>query len=696
MHQRDGKPQDALASTVDLLVPPELISTTECAIKHRVMPGPDGKPVKWLIDRTPYMRGIQDASDIPFVRVVAVKGPARSGKTVGAENRALKHWIYGPSVNVLWYMQSREDVEDYVEERVEWMLEAHEQVNAKVNWTARRASRNRKRIGGTLARWLAATKGTTRGKAAPLIVADEIDAYPKAVRKSILTRLINRQREFGAGALAYICSHPDEGPDSGIDAVLRDCLEHFWYWDCLDCGRPSSPNPGAEYRMQWNVPELLGLYGDLGRKELLERVAVEAALICPHCQHKVADAERGIMNQTGRWLQTHQTFAEDWSVVGEPQVAEYMGFSIHGFMSPFIETGKLAAEWISGKLEADLTGDETALKEVVVKSMGETFIGADAAKQIEDWKVVERRLKEEPYLLGTVPWDQGARFLTAFVDPQVDRFEVRVIAWSPNRESWLVDAFAIKQPPADPVTGKTAFENLSPFTRIHDWKVLEDAVLRQTYPLAGAEHKHLPIARMVVDTGGGDETTVNARKWAAGIHSRKKDPVPMWRVLLTKGGASKKGELYGKPVKREYDDQGKPLASAVWERVPNVHDLKGIIALRMKIEVPGPGKMHFPTNLQARYARELCAEQLTNGDWLKSQYRFNETWDGWVACEVARESLQPEREVNGKPINWEAAPPIWAKPFEIGKERGIDANSRRRPSYYDRLRKLNKRAAAGE
>lgn len=631
------------------------------------------------------------------MRVVAVKGPARSGKTVAAENRALKHWIYGPSVNVLWYMQSNADVEDYVEERVEWMLHAHEQVDAKIKWNDRRNSRNRKRIGGTLARWLAATKGTTRGKAAPLIIADEIDGYTKAVRRSILTRLINRQREFGSGALAYICSHPDEGPAEGIDAVLRDSTCHLWWWQCQSCGEASSPSPEAESRMNWNVPTLMAASQELERGALLDKVEAEAGLACPHCGHQVKDApagyqgsERDLMNRSGRWLQSHQTMDKFGAVEGVAAIAEYMGFSIHGFMSPFVTIGGLAREWAAAKLEADLTGNETGLKEVVVKSLGETFIGTDLAKQVENFTVVERRLKEgQPYLLKTVP--AGCQFLTAFIDIQGDRFEVRVIGWSTGRESWLIDAFSIKQPPPDPETGRAAFDNLDPFHRLNDWQVLEDSVLRQTYPLADDPSRHLPIARIVVDTGGGDETTVNARRWAAGVIGRKKDPVPSWRLLLTKGASSKKSELYGKPRKVEYDDEGKPLPAAVWERTVNVHDLKGIIAVRMKVDVPGPGRMHLPLDLKQRYARELCAERLINGDWIRF-HRANETWDAWVACEVARETLQPER----LGINFEAAPPIWAKPFQIGKERGIDTNTRKRPTYYERLRKMNADAQPGE
>lgn len=675
---------DALRDSLSLALPPELISTTQCAIDHRYISAPDGSKTKWSLELTPYAEGIQDACDIPFVRIVAVKGPARSGKTVAAENLAFKHWMFGPSVNVLWYMQSNDDIDDYIEERVEWMLSEHEVINAKIKWNDRRNARRRKRIGGRMARWLAATKGTTRGKAAPLIIADEIDGYIRAVRKSILTRLINRQREFGVAALAYLCSHPDEGPTEGIDAVLRGTTQHFWWWQCPDCGKASSPSPGTEHHMTWNVAEIMANNADLERAALIDKVEAEAALVCPHCQYEIQDDPRGFkfterfqMNQTARWVQPQQYMDDHGAVIGEAIVAEQMGFSIHGFMSPFVTIGGLAREWATAKIESDFTGDETGLKEVVVKSLGETFFGSDAEKQIEDYTIVDKRLKEGGgYKQKTVP--AGCQFLTAFVDIQGDRFEVRVIGWSVGRESWLIDAFPIKQAPG--------FDTIDPFHKLADWSVLEDAVLRQSYPLEDQPHLHLPIARVVIDTGGGDETTVNARRWASSVIGRKKDPVEKYRLLLTKGAASKTAEIYGKPKQFEMDDQGKPLPWAPWERSINVHELKDIIALRMKVEEPGPGRMHLPLDLKPRYTRELCAEQRVNGAWLKT-YRFNETWDAWVACEVARETLQPEREG----IDWVNRPPIWAKPFQPGKEKGIDTNTRKRASYWERLRKLNKR-----
>lgn len=698
-HEHDASAVDAFASQLELARPAELVSTTECAIKHRKLPGPAGGSVDWTPDLTPYVVGIQDTCDIPQVNVVGVKGPARSGKTVAAENLCTKNWIYGPSRDVLWYMQSRDDLNDYVDERVEWMLENHEAINAKIDWGYKRNSRSTKFIGDSLARWLPATKGTTRGKAAPIIVGDEIDGYTKLVRRSILTRLINRQREFGTGALAYICSHPDEGPTEGIDAVLRECITHLWHWQCQACGFYSSPSPEAEHRMNWNVAELVKRYADLERTAMLDRVAAEARLVCPHCENEIGDesnyreSERFAMNATGVWLQEHQSIDADGTITGEPRLASYMGFSIHGFMSPFVAIGGLAREWAAARLEATLTGIDTGLKEVVVKSLGETYLGTEEEKQMEDYQTVKNRLRNEPYVRGEVP--PGVRFLTAFVDIQGDRFEVRVIGWNEFKESWLIDYYAIKQAPPDPETGRPAFENIDPANRASDWNVLEDGVLRQTYPLSDNPSMHLPIARMAIDTGGEAGVTNNARAFAARVITRKKDPVPQWRLLLTKGASSKTYQpVYGKPKQQSFDDKGKPVPGAVWERTVNVHEIKSLIALRMKIAQPGPGAMHVPQDVKDRMMMELTAEQLVNGAWVAIRAR-NETWDGWVACEVARETLDPAERDDGQQVNWDK-PPIWAKPFEKGKERGIDNTTRSRASHWDRIRKFNRGANSGE
>src|SRR3546814_6583409 len=108
--------------------------------------------------------------------------------------------------------------------------------------------------------WSSDVCSSDLGKAAPTIVADEIDAYAKKVRDAIMTHVTSRQEEFGNAAKAYLCSHPDAGPDGGIDAVLKDSLLHLWFVQCPECGHAASPAAEAEEadkpRWTWNVPEI--------------------------------------------------------------------------------------------------------------------------------------------------------------------------------------------------------------------------------------------------------------------------------------------------------------------------------------------------------------------------------------------------------------------------------------------------------
>lgn len=648
----------------------------------------DGEVVDYNPDLTPYADGIMDACDEPEVRIVGVKGPARSAKTVGAENLVLKQWSTAPR-RVLWYMQSAEDVEDYMEERGEWNIENHPAVASKIK-RDRRRSLTRFRIGTSLALFRAATDKTTRGKSAPTVVVDEIDGYTPKIRKSMMTRIINRQREFGADAIAYIASHPDAGPTEGIDDVLKQSLLHLWHWLCLKCHKPSSPAAEADARMTWNVSKLLEGAEGMDPRKVREMVKAKARLVCPHCQAEFGNAERLKMSAAGCWLQPHQKLDRHGVVQGKRQVADIMGFVIHGFMSPFVKLGDLAAEYVQAKMKSDNTGDATDLKEVVVKSMGETFEGARAEEQVEDWQVVKRRLAR-PYPLKSVP--NRVDFLTAFVDVQGDRFEVRVIGWNRNMESWLVDVFSIKQWPNG--------DNVDPANRLRDWDLIELRVLEMSYPMQSnigtpdlphENDRFLSVAKTVVDLGGGggDEgdgsVTNNARLWKSKITNPERHPkpaVPDWRVQLQRGAASKKNpEIYGVPKQVAKDEHGRPLVVPVWERTVNVHAVKKIIARRMKIAEDAPAAMHAPANLPDRYWRELTSERLVNDEWVASGR--NETWDAWVACEVARFALRPER------VDWTDRPD-WTVPAPRGGAgtAATDGVAATPLSYYDRLAQIN-------
>lgn len=677
-----------------MALPIQSISTKEYARTKRMMVNQGGEPFRYDPLKTPYSDGIMDALDHPMVRLVLVKGNTRSGKTVAAENFALKRWTFGPATNVIWFVQDEDSLNDYIDERGDEMLRIHPEINEKVNWGDRTNGRKRKNIGKSKLFYRPATARALRMKAAPLIVGDEIDAWTPKTRDAAPTLITSRQEEFGSAAKAFLASHADAGPDGGIDLHLRDSLLHLWWVRCPSCGHGMSPAQEAEdtgARMTWNVPEMLARAENMDRTEFLESVQRDVRLCCPHdgC-HATFDAdERKPLMASGMWLQPHQKLLPDGTIEGDARISTTMGFVIHAFMAPFVKLGETARDWAAAMLEFEDTGKDIKLKEVIVKKLGETYLGAKSDEIVESHKTVQARLASR-YELKTVP--AGVKFLTAFVDVQGDRFEVRVIGWDLGKQSWLIDAYSMKQWPRAGEHG--AFDNIDPGGKLADWDIIENSVLCAEYPLAdnpqrimrGEEPLYLPIARTMIDAVGVPGVTANARSWLGNLMARTPDSgkriIMPYRVALVHGASSKKAPLYGKPVPVEVDDVGRRRVLQVYERYPNVHEIKRIISQRMKIESPGPGRMNLPANISSRYARELVAERFRNGDWVK-MYKDNETWDGWVMCEVARENLKPDR-----PELWnQGVLPEWADPRPRGQ--GIDSAPAQAVNPFDRLARLN-------
>lgn len=677
--QNLGSVEDAWLSQLEALLPPNSISTLDWTIHNRYHKGTNDLAYRTDLGLTPYTARFMELADEAKVRAIMVQGPARGSKTVPAENIALKRWARGPFGDTLWYMQSSDDIDDYMEERGDWMLANHAQVAARIDHSYRRQARDRKKIGDSLARWLPATTKTTRGKAAPLIIADEIDAYPLKIAKAILTLLLNRQNEFGSQALLYLCSHPDLGPAAGIAKLIADSTQHLWWWLCLHCGKPSSPCAEASTRMSWNVPDMLPMLRGVERVDAFEYARVNARLVCPHCRGLIDFKERLVMSrETGAWLQPHQQLVGPRQVEGEAHIDQFMGFVIHAFMAPFFKIDEAAPGWLSAMFTYENNQDEEPLRQVVVKTLGEVMQTAAADQKIDTWQVIRTRmLSGTSYLKRQVP--RGVHFLTAFVDIQKRGFEVRVIGWNAlTLESWLIDAYLVGQR----MELGRAMDKIDPFRNLDDWTVLEDAVLNQVYRLQEDASYVMPIAKMGIDLQGGEETYRNARRWASHVIHRERAPVASWRIGLTRGANTWAGELYGKAKQVEFDDAGQPLAGKIYERSVLVNQLKQIIRRRQNIEQPGPGFMYAPQDLEEQYFRELASERLVGREWIKDGP--NETFDAWVNGEVMRESLKADR----LEIDWKAAPPSWARPFRPGVD-PVPTPAAGRMSVYQRMVALN-------
>jgi phage terminase large subunit GpA-like protein len=677
---------------VSMLLPPEDISTKECAAKYRYLPNPEGDG-KRLYDRelTPYMDGPQDALDDPLIPAVIVPGPGRTGKSIAGENHLFKRLRNGPLTDTIIYLPAKGDVDSYADKEFADFFSLHPEIAVKVGRLPKDNKRMFKRVAGKSIQLFPANPGNVRQKQAPLIMATEVDGYRATLRAAFRNLAEVRGRAYGNQFKLYLESHADAGWTGGIALFWLDSSRGIWFWPCPHCEDWSSPHPLAPKGM------LMRLVYDrddtLDDDENIELADKSAALACPHCGSLITDDHKRQMNIAGKWVHTRwQTITPDGTVTGPARKAGVAaGFWIHGTMSPFVKLGELARKWLQTTIHFERTRKPQPLREFTAKELGEVYEGAGGAGRVLDPKRLQDRAKDEeinpPFKLGLVPED--VLFLTAAVDVGGKKFDVLITGWDLEGRSWLIDRYTIFQ-------GGEGRE-LRPPERQKDWLVIRDRLLRTLVPLEADPKQGMPIACVAIDTGGsgnldGDEpggVTWKAREFARQMARSGDSGRNGYRLMLIKGGGVKKAPEVGAAREINKDAEGKPMLPAVKEFTLNVDKLKMLSVERLLVDDAGPGQVAFAKGLPKAAYDELCGEALVDGKW--ERRGANETLDLFGYCEAARIQLQPER----SDIKWETRRPVWARPVPLEEGNPIAAKPKsalaKESTARGRLAQLNRR-----
>lgn len=673
-----------------LLLPPEDISTKECAAKYRYLPNPEGTG-KRLYDRalTPYMDGPQDALDDPQYRVVIVPGPGRTGKSIGGENHLFKRLRNGPLTDTIIYLPAKSDVDSYADKEFADFFNLHPEISQKLGRLPKDNKRMFKRVAGRAIQLFPANTGTVRQRQAPLIMATEIDGFRTTLRSSFKQLAEVRGRAYGNQFKLYMESHPDAGWTSGIASAWLESSRGLWFWPCPDCGDWASPHPLAPkgFFMRLTFDRVDTLDDD----DLLDLAESSATLACPHCGSLIGDEHKEAMNNAGRWVFEGQTIDPAGTITGAVRKTDTAGFWIHGTMSPFVKLGRLAREYLAALLHFERTRKSDRLKEVTAKSLGEVYEGSGGSRALDPKKLLERAKDDElnpPFEIGTVP--DEAMFLTAAVDVGGKKFDVKVIGWDLEGRSWLIDRYTLFQAESG--------RELRPPERQQDWIMIRDRLLRRFVPMASDPNMVMPIACVAIDTGGsgnldGEEpggVTWKAREFARQMLRSGDSGTNGYRLMLIKGGGSKKAPEVGAAREINRDAAGKPMEPAIKEFTLNVDKLKALSVERLVVDDGGPGQVYFARGLPKALYDELCGEVLVDGAW--ERRGANESLDLFGYCEAARIQLQPERAT----IKWETRRPVWARPVKLEDAKPLTAKRRGAASIgkgspLDKLAELNRR-----
>lgn len=536
------------------------------------------EPGRWKTYRTPYLREIMDqlSATSKATEVVFMKGSQIGGSEAGLNwiGYVIDHFP-GPAMLV---QPTELLAKRFVTQRLDRLLSDTERLHAKVREKKSRDKKNtsvmKEYDGGMLIISGANSAPSLRSMPIKILFLDEIDGYPHNVGKEgdPVKLAEARTRNFSHKKKVFKCSTPTIDGKSRIQAAFETSDRRYYLVPCPFCDFFQKIT-WASIRWEGGKPET-------------------AHMVCSHCDSKIEEFHKNSMFSRGKW-------------VAENPESKVVGFHLSALYSPL--------GWYSWQtavkefLEAQ--GNEEKLIVFVNTVLGETW---KVKGEAPEWgRLFERR---EHYKYSEVP--RGGIFLTAGVDVQKDRFEVEIVAWGENKESWSVDYRVI---PADT-------------SKIEDYLPIQ-AILNETFACAWSKKVRLPISLMAIDSGYNTQAVYSFVRGKNG------------RVIAVKGSDTLSA-IIGKPSPVDVSYAGLKIKKGVhvWPvgSSPGKSELYGWLGLIRTSDGPFPaGYCHFP-QYDGEYFKMLTAEELQvkmvrghpRYQWVKTRPR-NEALDARIYARAA-------------------------------------------------------------
>lgn len=529
------------------------------------------EPGQFRTDRTPYVKEILESLSptSPVQRVVWMAG-AQLGKSQSGFN-----WI--GAVADMWpgpmlLVQPTVDMAKKVsKQRLAPMIESTAALRKKFGGGAKSKDASNTMLekefpGGMLMLTGANSASGLRSMPIRYLYLDEVDAYPYDVDgEGSPMDLAERRTTTFARRKVFITSTPTVKGFSAVEREFEKTDKRYYYVPCPHCGEHDV--------IRWKNIR----YDDADPKG-------SARLLCEHCGCLIEERYKPGMLAAGEWRAT---------AVSQNGTR---GYHLSGLYSPlgWKSWGDCAQEWV------DAQGNVEKLQVFWNTVLGETW--EDRGDSLDPNQLSSRA---EPYA-AEVP--AGVRILTAAVDVQDDRLELKVKGYGEREESWLV---AYSQHYGDP-------------SRDDVWLEV-DEVLKTRFKVEGGGT--MGIDTTFVDSGGHHADSVY--RFCKARTTR--------RVFPLRGV-----QQVGRPIISNPSRNNK-------YRVPlynvGVDAAKDTVFARLKIEKNGPGRMHYPTAewCDEEYFAMLTAERPVRRwvkrrgvvkEWVQMRAR-NEAWDLEVYCLAA-------------------------------------------------------------
>ncbi len=349
--------------------------------------------------------------------------------------------------------------------------------------------------------------------------------------------------------------------------------------------------------------------------------------LCPHCgalitqaQYlAVADPERcRYQAEDGTTLDRRGVFRNPAGEIVRPP-ASIAIVGVWSAYSPNVSWESIVRDFLAARRDL---GEG---KKEKMQAFTNTTLGEYWAEDYEKTDDNELRARAEPYPLGRVP--MGCLLLLASTDTQPNRLETSVWGYGRGCESWLIDHRVIfGNPDEDEV-----------------WAELDEYLFETDFPHASGQR--LRIAGTAIDTGGHNTHAVYA--WVA-KHNRRK-------VFAIKGRSGREKAIRDGASKVDIDWRGRLRKNGLLLWWVGTNHAKDLLHGRLQIAKPGPGYVHFSSELPDEWFKQFTGEARTTrrglrGEesvWTPTRKRI-EAWD----CGVYNVWLEATFELAKKSAKW--------------------------------------------
>ena len=498
----------------------------------------------------PYQTGIMDAITDPAVTQVTVMKSARVGYT-----RVLDHvvgyYLHQDPSPILVVQPRVEDAEDYSKTEISPMLRDTPVLSDIAGDPKSKSSDNtilKKTLknGSSLTLVGANSPGGFRRITARIVLFDEVDGYPSGgagMEGDQIALGVKRSETFWNRKIV-LGSTPTIKGLSRIEKSYSESDMRGYYVPCPHCGEMQT--------LEWGGPETpYGIKWDKDDKG--NGIPETVYYVCQANGCVIQEYDKPAMIAAGEW-RASRPFA------GHAGFRIWAGYSLF----PNARWENIVAEWL--RVKNDPLQRQTFINLV----LGEPY------EDRGDKALQEGRLAARCEVFpAEVP--DGTAVITVGVDTQDNRFEIEVVGWGRNEESWSIDYHVIEGD----------LETPGPWDRL-------DAYLKKIW--RRGDGRGFEAFGTCIDSGG--HHTQKVYEFAKARLGRR-----VWAIKGESAQGGKRSPVW--PTKRPTSRN----KSAFRPVILGVNAAKDVIRARLHIEEPGPGYMHFPSDRDINYFAQLTSER---------------------------------------------------------------------------------------